>query len=100
MAQRAQQILAATAEAQRRIIEAIARDPSLERDPRFAQVGLRDGLDTVEEYVRVGETVVAFEHLLYMIEETGIPLSSSSAQFVEETARKLGLRVPKIPVAD
>lgn len=65
----------------------------------FDQAGMGNGLETIEEYVREGELGVAFDHLYYMVAETGIPLSSASVQFMEETAAAFGRPAPRVPVA-
>ena len=87
-------------EAQSRIEDALARvTPSEIEGTKFDQVGLRDGLKIVEDYLRDGEFGVAFDHLLYMVIETDISLTSSSVLFVEQTAAALGLPAPRVPVA-
>lgn len=65
----------------------------------FDQCGLRDGFKIVEEYVQAGELGVAFDHLLYMVTETDISLTSSSVLFLEQTAVTFGLPTPRIHVA-
>ncbi|MCB1202166.1 MAG: MafI family immunity protein, partial [Leptospiraceae bacterium] len=40
------------------------------------QLNLKDGVSTVHEYLSHNEFILAFEHLFYMIEETGIPILS------------------------
>lgn len=65
----------------------------------FDQAGLRDGLEIVGDFIRAGEFGVAFEHVLYMVSETHVSLTSSSVLFLERTAAALGLPAPRIPVA-
>jgi hypothetical protein len=97
---RAHQLLAVAAEAQGRISEAIDRMSTSEiAGTRFDQAGLSNGLKIVEDYVRAGELGVAFDHLLYMVAESEIPLSSSGVHFLEETAAAFGLPSPRVPVA-
>lgn len=43
------------------------------------QSGLRDGLDIVVDYIEHGETGVALEHLLYMVEEAELSLDDDTA---------------------
>ena len=49
--------------------------------------------------IRAGEFGVAFEHLLYMVTETDLSLTSPSALFVERTAAALDYlrRIPVVP---
>src|SRR5690242_763760 len=99
MDRRAEQILAVASEAQSRILDATAHMAASEiKGSRFDQAGLRDGLETVERFLRAGELGIAFEHVCYMVEETEIPLSSTAARFLEETAAALGLRIPRVIV--
>jgi hypothetical protein len=92
MERRSQQLIAVATEAQRRIDDAMASMTASEiKGSRFDQGGLRDGLEIIEHFVRVGEFGVAFDHVRYMVTETEIPLSSTSARFLEETAVALGL---------
>jgi hypothetical protein len=94
-----QQLLAVATEAQRRIDDALARmTPSEITGSNFDQAGLRDGLEIVEDHLRVGERGLAFEHLLYMVVETDIALSASSVLFVEQTAAAFELPAPRIRV--
>ena len=44
-------------------------------DSALAQVGLIDGDQTVMGFLANGEPGIAFEHLLYMIREAGLPIS-------------------------
>lgn len=97
---RDEQLLVVASEAQSRIDDALGRmTPSEIEGTGFDQDGLRDGFKIVEDYIRVGEFGVAFDHLLYMVVETDISLTSSSVLFVERTAAALGLPAPRIPIA-
>jgi hypothetical protein len=97
---RANQLLAVATEAQGRITEAIARMTASEIEgSRFDQLGLRDGLTIIEDYVRSGELGVAFDHLLYMVLETEIAMSSTSVDFLKETAAAFGLAPPRVSIA-
>jgi hypothetical protein len=96
---REQQLLAVATEAQSRIEDELGRmTPSEITGTKFDQLGLRDGLKIVEEYLRDGELGVAFDHLLYMVIETDISLTSSSVLFLEQTAAAFGLPAPRVPV--
>ena len=100
MEPRESHLLAVAAEAQALISEALARMTAAEIEGTgFDQSGLRDGLEIVEDCVREGEIGVAFDHLLYMVVETGISLPASSVRFLEETAAVFGLPAPSVPVA-
>jgi hypothetical protein len=54
------------------------------------QLGLRDGLQIVEEFIRYGELGVALDHLRYMISEADLQLSSESLADLSKTERELG----------
>ena len=54
------------------------------------QAGLTNGKEIVEDYLRHGEPVVAFEHLLYMIEEPGLTLSAEGSALLEKIRAALG----------
>jgi len=98
---RNEHILAVANEAQRRIDDALARMTSSEIEGSgFDQAGLRDGAAIVADFVHVGEFGLALEHVLYMVTETGVTLTSSSAFFLERTAATLGFSHPPIMVAD
>jgi len=90
-------LLAVTAEAQARISEAIQGMTQAElAGTCFDQAGLRDGLTIVEDFLRAGEFGVAFDHLLYMVVETGVELSPDARRFVEDTAAACGLPAPRL----
>ena len=61
-----------------------------EPESALAQEGLRNGLDVVEDYLAHNEPGVAFEHLLYMIEETGVALDKKYQTRLAELAKTLG----------
>lgn len=52
------------------LIEELHRTDPL--NPTFDQVGILDGRENITEYLEHNEWGVAFEHLLYMIHESGI----------------------------
>ena len=64
-----------------------------EPEPESAldQAGLRNGLDIVKDYIKHGEAGVAFDHLLYMIEETSVQLSKDSWTRLLNIANKFGV---------
>jgi hypothetical protein len=93
-------LLVVAAEAQALIGAALAHMTDAEIEGTgFDQSGIRDGLEIIEDCVREGEIGVAFDHLLYMVVETGISLPSASVRFLEETAAAFGLPAPSVPVA-
>jgi hypothetical protein len=101
MDRRDEQLPAVASEAQRRIIDAMAHMAASEiKGSRFDQAGLRDGLETVQRFLRAGELGIAFEHVCYTVEETEIPLSSTSAPFPRGNRRGARLRIPRVLVAD
>jgi len=61
-------------------------------DHVLAQAGLADGEAVVIDYLEHGEAGVALEHLLYMVQEPPLALSSSGRDKLDELARRLGCR--------
>lgn len=55
------------------------------------QVFLLNGRDVVEGYLTHGEPGLAFDHLLYMIREPGLVISSGTQRHLLEAACALGL---------
>ncbi len=55
------------------------------------QLGLRDGLEIVRDYLQHGEAGVAFEHLLYMVKELDLVLPADTYALIEQEGDKLGL---------
>ena len=53
------------------------------------QAGLRNGAEVVRDYVDHGEAGIAFEHLFYMVKETGIKLSEDYLARLSDVANKL-----------
>ncbi len=50
------------------------------------QAGLIDGVSIVEDYLRHGEVGVALEHLIYMIHEPSLPISTGTFCLIEQAA--------------
>ena len=59
------------------------------QDASFEQVGILDGRETVLEFLAHGELGCAVEHLLYVVDESAITLSTEQAQGVEGLRRWL-----------
>src|SRR6187402_630501 len=55
------------------------------------QAGLSDGASIVEDYLEHGEAGVALEHLIYMIREPQLPISTTIFHLIEQAAQALGL---------
>jgi hypothetical protein len=51
------------------------------------QAGLIDGVSIVEDYLRHGEPGVALEHLIYMIHEPRLPISTGTFHLIAQAAR-------------
>lgn len=54
------------------------------------QLGLRDGADTVVDYLSLGEAGVAYDHLLYMIIEPDLTLSMNAYSKLLQVTDLLG----------
>ena len=55
------------------------------------QAGLRDGEETVLDFLRHGEPGLALEHLLYMIQEPGLVISRPTHELIEQAGRAMGM---------
>jgi hypothetical protein len=53
------------------------------------QAGLLDGETIVLDYLRHGEAGIAFEHLIYMIDESGLAISEATYRWIEQAGRAL-----------
>jgi hypothetical protein len=56
------------------------------------QLSLLDGDEVVQDYIEHGEVGLAFDHLLYMVEEPPLPVSHSAREHIRAAAA--ALRVP------
>ena len=57
------------------------------------QLGLRDGKETVLDYLSHGEPGLALEHLVYMVKEAGIALSDEVRSHVRNAASAMEMTV-------
>src|SRR5436305_11932440 len=55
------------------------------------QAGLRDGEETVLDFLRHGEPGLALEHLLYMIQEPGLVISRPTHELIEQAGRAMDM---------
>ena len=85
------EIRIAAREAQLIIDGLYAQGPIDEAGP-LNQLGLRDGFSIVEGYIDHGECGVAWEHLFYMVNETGVSLSHETIARMEQVADLLGIK--------
>ena len=84
-------ILRAAQEAQMILDRTYASGGEPKHDSPLAQLGLRDGLAIVQEYLRHGELGAAFEHLAYMVNEPSLSLSEPARQDIDLAGQILGL---------
>ena len=68
----------------------------IENNSPFNQAGMLDGLHVVNEYNSVGEYGLAFEHVLYMIHETGLKLNKQSSDIINDLAREMNISIDHI----
>ncbi|MFK3774960.1 MafI family immunity protein [Pseudomonas sp. NPDC089406] len=61
------------------------------QDHALAQTGLRDGGEIVLDYVDHNEAGVAFEHLLYMVDEPPLVVSEECLEVLARIAKTLGV---------
>jgi hypothetical protein len=55
------------------------------------QNGLADGGDVVREYLSVGEPGLALEHLIYMVHEPALPISTRAYACIESAGVAMGM---------
>jgi len=63
---------------------------------KIGQVGILDGEITINEFIENNELGLAYEHLTYMILESGIYLTEEQINGISELAEKLGLTNPNL----
>lgn len=61
----------------------------------LAQEGLRNGAEIVLDYVDYNEAGIAFEHLLYMIDEPPLAVSDECIKMLARIANKLQIPFAK-----
>lgn len=69
---------------------------SVPEDHALAQAGLRNGAEIVLDYVDHGEAGVAFEHLLYMINEPSLVVSEKGMKILARIAKTLNMPIPGV----
>lgn len=75
--------------AQALILELHSKSPN---HSTFSQVGILNGIDTVEDFLKYGEDGCAVHHLLYMIHESDIKYPAEDVLELHALAEKLGER--------
>ncbi len=88
-------ILGAAEEAQALLDELYRQTPEPNADSPLDQAGLRDGASVVQDYLEHGELEVAFEHVIYMIDEAGLRLSEGSCRNIQKAGQALGVSAAK-----
>jgi len=66
------------------------------KNSALQQAGLKNGKEIIDEYSVNFEYGLAFEHLLYMIDETGITVSQSSSTLLFELSEEMNLSIDEI----
>lgn len=67
-----------------------------EEDSPLNQAGMRDGFEIIKEYNSEGEYALAFEHILYMVHETGIMIDKASSGLIIELGKKMNISIDHI----
>ncbi len=67
-----------------------------EEDNPLNQAGMRNGFEIINEYNSVGEFGLAFEHILYMINETEIQMDDNSSELIKELGEKMNISIDHI----
>lgn len=57
------------------------------------QAGLQNGKEIVMDYLSHGESGVALEHLVYMVQETGIAISEETRNHIRIAASAMQMKV-------
>ncbi len=65
-------------------------------DSPLNQAGMQDGFKIINEYNSEGEFGLAFEHILYMIYETGIEIDEASLELITELGKKMNISIDYI----
>jgi len=60
-------------------------------DETFEQNGIINGQDIIEGYLKNNEIGLAVEHLLYMVHESNITLSTTETNTLNDVLLKLGI---------
>jgi hypothetical protein len=60
-------------------------DPGTDLD----QLGLKDGVSIVEDYLDQREVALALEHLIYMIISGHLPISFATFNFIKQAGQEL-----------
>jgi hypothetical protein len=55
------------------------------------QLGLADGAAIVEDYLAVGESGLALDHLIYMVHEPDLPISTDTFEFIAEAGQMMNV---------
>ena len=83
-------LLSALHEVELLMATAYANEEPIKEESPLAQAGLRDGGDIVLDYIEHGEIGVAFEHLLYMVTEPPLFVSSKCLADISAAGTALG----------
>ena len=60
------------------------------------QLGMRNGFEIISEFNSEGAYEIAFEHILYMIQETNIMLGKSASELIIELSERMNIPVEHI----
>jgi hypothetical protein len=85
-------IAAALDEVQRRLAMAFEQAGSISEDHTLASLGLKDGHKIVKDYIEHGELGLAFEHLVYMIDEPSLTVSKNCFNLITQAGKSLGMQ--------
>jgi hypothetical protein len=69
---------------------------NVELKNKIDQVGILDGERTISEFIKYNELGLAYEHLTYMISESGIYLTEKQLNDISDLAGKFGLNKPNL----
>jgi hypothetical protein len=71
-------------------------DKNEELKARINESGILDGPEIVSDYLKNNEFGLAYEHLIYMIQDSGIYLTDDDYNEIAEFSLKLGLEKPEL----
>jgi len=71
-------------------------DKNEELKSRIDKSGILDGHEIISDFLKNNEFGLAYEHLIYMIQESGIHLTNDEYNEISEFSLKIGLEKPEL----
>lgn len=71
-------------------------DYKIDNKSSLNQVGLKNGLEIIKDYISEHEYGLAVDHIIYMVQETEIKLSEKNLKLLKNICQNINLEIPKI----